>query len=80
VITGDLLDLPVHFLGVGLGQRAEGVSGRPGPSLLALLFFGLSLGRVLINATALRAYVCLSPNSGARADIPGPPLWAHNAT
>jgi hypothetical protein len=24
----------------------------------------------------LRAYVRLTPNSGARADIPGPPLWA----
>src|SRR5215468_465118 len=24
----------------------------------------------------ISAYFCLSPNSGARADIPGPPLWA----
>jgi hypothetical protein len=22
------------------------------------------------------AHVCLAPNSGVRADIPGPPLWA----
>ena len=22
------------------------------------------------------AHVCLTPNSGVRADIPGPPLWA----
>jgi hypothetical protein len=35
------------------------------------------LGRVLVEATRpLRANVCLASNSGARADIPGPPLWA----
>jgi hypothetical protein len=28
----------------------------------------------------LRAYVRLAPNSGARADIPGPPLWATERT
>jgi hypothetical protein len=26
----------------------------------------------------LGADVCLAPNSGARADIPGPPLWANS--
>jgi hypothetical protein len=26
----------------------------------------------------LRAYVRLTPNSGARADIPRPPLWANS--
>jgi len=35
------------------------------------------MGRVLEKANeTLRAYVRLAPNSGARADIPGPPLWA----
>src|SRR5215475_6472313 len=26
------------------------------------------------------SHVCLAPNSGVRADIPGPPLWAHLPT
>jgi hypothetical protein len=28
------------------------------------------------TATRPSGYVCLAPNSGAKADIPGPPLWA----
>ena len=38
----------------------------------------IRLGRLLIKQRACSSYVCLAPNSGARADILGPPLWATN--